>query len=88
MYTSTEDYYLNFWINLKERYQEHHGIVGNVMYDPNTNKTFTMANKDPFWWVYNNSLPIWISALKANIRAGVYFWPGSEVRSSFAVLFP
>nr|KAI8755442.1 bis(5'-adenosyl)-triphosphatase ENPP4-like isoform X1 [Biomphalaria glabrata] len=57
-------------------YPEVHGIVANRMYDPDLNKTFTMANTETYWW--DGGEPIWITAVKENRLVGVYFWPGSE----------
>ncbi|KAH9520355.1 Ectonucleotide pyrophosphatase/phosphodiesterase member 5 [Bulinus truncatus] len=55
---------------------EVHGIVSNKMFDPEFNKTFSMKSTEPFWWQYGE--PIWITAVKAKLKAGVFFWPGSE----------
>ncbi|XP_013081886.2 bis(5'-adenosyl)-triphosphatase ENPP4-like [Biomphalaria glabrata] len=55
---------------------EVHGIISNRFYDPDENKTFSLKNTEPFWW--ENGEPIWITAVKSNLKAGVFFWPGSE----------
>lgn len=60
-------------------YPEHHGIVGNTIYDPEFKQLFTMSNaaaKESRWWW---GQPIWITAEKQGERAGSFFWPGSEV---------
>lgn len=60
-------------------YPEHHGIVGNVIYDPEFRSTFTMSNaqsKQSRWW---GGEPIWVTAEKQGRQADVMFWPGSEV---------
>jgi predicted AlkP superfamily pyrophosphatase or phosphodiesterase len=60
-------------------YPEHHGIVGNTIYDPEFNQVFTMSNaasKESRWW---GGEPIWVTAEKQGKRADVMFWPGSEV---------
>ena len=49
------------------------------MYDTATGKNFTPSNQEEFWWNYNNSLPIWISAAKQGLKVGVYNWAGSTV---------
>lgn len=58
---------------------QHHGIVGNDIYDPQLDASFSMNNKaavqDGRWWWGE---PIWITAEKQRQRAGVYFFPGSE----------
>lgn len=60
-------------------YPEHHGIVGNVIYDPDYRALFTMSNaqsKESRWW---GGEPIWVTAVKQGRQADVMFWPGSEV---------
>lgn len=57
-------------------YEESHGIIGNVMYDPGFNETFTMGTKDPKWW--NGGEPIWVTARKNGKNSAAFFWPGSE----------
>ncbi|MBX9929432.1 MAG: ectonucleotide pyrophosphatase/phosphodiesterase [Gemmatimonadaceae bacterium] len=63
-------------------YPEHHGIVGNVMFDPAIGKRFTLTapdsviRNDPRWW---GGEPIWATAERQGVRAGSFFWPGSEV---------
>ena len=49
------------------------------MYDPESGENFAMNTTDKFWWEYNNSLPILVSAVNQGSKAGVYFWPGSSV---------
>lgn len=57
---------------------EHHGIVANVIRDPELG-TFrtndTLAIWEPRWW---GGEPIWVTAEKQGRRAASYFWPGSE----------
>ncbi|XP_059172781.1 ectonucleotide pyrophosphatase/phosphodiesterase family member 5-like [Physella acuta] len=57
-------------------YSEVHGIVANRMYDPEFNSFFGQSNKESRWW--EGGEPIWITAKKAGLKTGVYFWPGSE----------
>ncbi|CAG5132406.1 unnamed protein product [Candidula unifasciata] len=57
-------------------YSESNGIVGNRMYDPELNSFFTMSTTDSAWW--DKGEPVWITARKAGLKAGTYFWPGSE----------
>jgi len=60
-------------------YPEHHGIVGNTIYDPQFNALFTMSNaasKESRWW---GGQPIWVTAEKQGERAASMFWVGSEV---------
>jgi predicted AlkP superfamily pyrophosphatase or phosphodiesterase len=58
------------------------GIVAGVMFDPRRPDVRFANNEpaqatDPFWW--DGAEPIWISAERAGIHAGVMFWPGLEV---------
>jgi len=55
---------------------ESHGIVANGFYDPSTDGWFTMAKLESHWWAGGE--PIWITAEKQGVRAGCFFWPGSE----------
>ena len=52
------------------------------MFDVDTGKWFRVGKLelDPYWWDYNGTLPIWASAVRQNLKVGVYFWAGSEVR--------
>jgi predicted AlkP superfamily pyrophosphatase or phosphodiesterase len=58
---------------------ENHGIVDNGMYDPGSEQTFSMSNReaveDPFWW---QGEPIWVTAEQQGVVAGTFFFPGSE----------
>ena len=42
-----------------------------------TNRTFTLASKDPEWW--NDGEPMWVTARRDGRASRVFFWPGSEV---------
>ncbi|XP_028985632.1 ectonucleotide pyrophosphatase/phosphodiesterase family member 2 isoform X3 [Betta splendens] len=56
-------------------YPESHGIVGNSMYDPVFDATFTLRSKEKLnhrWW---GGQPIWITALKQGVKAATFFWP-------------
>ncbi|XP_007945582.1 ectonucleotide pyrophosphatase/phosphodiesterase family member 3 [Orycteropus afer afer] len=60
-------------------YPESHGIIDNNMYDVNLNKNFSLSSKekeDPAWW---GGQPIWLTAMYQGLKAGTYFWPGSDV---------
>jgi len=60
-------------------YTEHHGVVGNTMYDPVFDVVFTMRKREEVvngrWW---GGEPIWVTAEKQGQRSATYFWPGSE----------
>ncbi|XP_065102349.1 autotaxin isoform X1 [Paramisgurnus dabryanus] len=56
-------------------YPESHGIVGNSMYDPVFNASFSFRGKEKLnhrWW---GGQPIWITAVKQGVKAGTFFWP-------------
>lgn len=68
----------NHWTLVTGMWPDHHGIVGNVMEDPERpGEIFTMASDDPFWW--NASEPIWVTAERQGVRTATMFWPGSNV---------
>jgi predicted AlkP superfamily pyrophosphatase or phosphodiesterase len=60
-------------------YPEHHGIVGNDMYDPVFDAEFGLSKREEVqnsrWW---GGEPIWITAEKQGQKASATFWPGSE----------
>ncbi|XP_057684361.1 ectonucleotide pyrophosphatase/phosphodiesterase family member 2-like isoform X2 [Corythoichthys intestinalis] len=56
-------------------FPESHGIVGNTMYDPVFNATFTLRSREKLnhrWW---GGQPIWITAKEQGVKAGTFFWP-------------
>ncbi|KAM8998849.1 ectonucleotide pyrophosphatase/phosphodiesterase family member 3 [Sarcophilus harrisii] len=60
-------------------YPESHGIIDNNMYDVYLNKNFSLSSKEilnPKWWY---GQPIWLTAIYQGLKAGTFFWPGSEV---------
>lgn len=69
----------NYYTIATGLYPEHHGIVGNTIYDPEFKQLFTMSNaasKESRWW---GGQPIWVTAEKQGEHAASMFWPGSEV---------
>ncbi|XP_054840582.1 ectonucleotide pyrophosphatase/phosphodiesterase family member 2 isoform X4 [Eublepharis macularius] len=55
-------------------YPESHGIIGNSMYDPVFDATFSLRGREKFnhrWW---GGQPIWITAAKQGVKAGTFFW--------------
>lgn len=60
-------------------YADHHGVVGNTMYDPEFDAWFSLSRKEEVangrWW---GGEPIWVTAVKQGRRTASYFWPGSE----------
>ncbi|XP_008261748.2 ectonucleotide pyrophosphatase/phosphodiesterase family member 3 isoform X1 [Oryctolagus cuniculus] len=60
-------------------YPESHGIIDNSMYDVNLNKNFSLSSEEknqPAWW---QGQPIWLTAMYQGLKAGTFFWPGSDV---------
>lgn len=60
-------------------YEESHGIVGNVMFDPKYNETFDVYNRESKW--FDEGEPIWVTNQRQDTtrRSGVMFWPGDGV---------
>jgi predicted AlkP superfamily pyrophosphatase or phosphodiesterase len=60
-------------------YPGHHGIVANVIHDPQTGRTFRMTDpremRDPMWW---GGEPIWVTAERQGRPTAAMFWVGSE----------
>jgi alkaline phosphatase D len=60
-------------------YPEHHGIVGNVFYDPARKQVYNYrdasAVADGSWY---GGTPLWVLAEQQGMRAACFFWPGSE----------
>ncbi|KAM9563935.1 ectonucleotide pyrophosphatase/phosphodiesterase family member 3 isoform 1-T1 [Guaruba guarouba] len=60
-------------------YPESHGIIDNNMYDVDLNKHFSLSSTEKFnpsWW---KGQPVWLTAMYQNLKAGTFFWPGSDV---------
>ncbi|XP_072527210.1 ectonucleotide pyrophosphatase/phosphodiesterase family member 1-like isoform X2 [Salminus brasiliensis] len=60
-------------------YPESHGIVDNKMYDITRNAMFSLRTEEKFNAFWYQGEPVWITAMKNNMKAGTFFWPGSEV---------
>jgi predicted AlkP superfamily pyrophosphatase or phosphodiesterase len=60
-------------------YPGHHGVVANVIRDPQTGRTFRMTSarevRDPMWW---GGEPIWVTAERQRQATASMFWVGSE----------
>uniref|UniRef100_A0A8C1D9L8 SMB domain-containing protein n=1 Tax=Cyprinus carpio carpio TaxID=630221 RepID=A0A8C1D9L8_CYPCA len=60
-------------------YAESHGLVDNNMYDPVFDASFSLSNSEknnPRWY---QGQPIWNTAMYQGLKAGTFFWPGSDV---------
>uniref|UniRef100_A0A8C8XHB8 glycerophosphocholine cholinephosphodiesterase n=1 Tax=Panthera leo TaxID=9689 RepID=A0A8C8XHB8_PANLE len=73
--------YPNYYTLMTGRHCEVHQMIGNYMWDPNTNKSFDIGvNRDslmPLWW--NGSEPLWVTLTKAKRKVYMYYWPGECV---------
>ncbi|XP_067881145.1 ectonucleotide pyrophosphatase/phosphodiesterase family member 3-like isoform X2 [Heterodontus francisci] len=61
-------------------YSETHGIVDNNMYDYKLDMSFSLSGDEknnPIWW---GGQPLWLTAMHQGLKAGTFFWPGSEVK--------
>jgi predicted AlkP superfamily pyrophosphatase or phosphodiesterase len=60
-------------------YPAHHGIVNNTFVDPASGRPFrisdTLALRESRWF---GGEPLWVTAEKQGVRAGTFFWVGSE----------
>ncbi len=61
-------------------YPDHHGIILNTFYDPETDRWYNKPHERES--VQDGSFyggePIWVTAEKQKIKAATYFWVGSE----------
>ncbi|KAJ8275353.1 hypothetical protein COCON_G00099780 [Conger conger] len=60
-------------------YPESHGIVDNKMYDVEHNASFSLRSEEKFSEKWYQGEPVWITAMRHNLRSGTFFWPGSDV---------
>ncbi len=58
-------------------YPSHHGIIENNIWDFGT--TFSLGKREEVqnsrWWLGE---PVWVTAEKQNLKAGAFFFPGTE----------
>ncbi|CAF0741783.1 unnamed protein product [Brachionus calyciflorus] len=77
----------NHWTLVTGLYEESHGIIQNIMYDPVLNKTFNLGMPETYTkeWFGQNKLtePIWATNQKAgNGRYSAAEWLGSNLEFS------
>uniref|UniRef100_A0AAR2JX72 SMB domain-containing protein n=1 Tax=Pygocentrus nattereri TaxID=42514 RepID=A0AAR2JX72_PYGNA len=60
-------------------YPESHGIVDNKMYDVKRNASFSLKDNEKFNPAWYQGEPVWFTAMKNKLKAGTFFWPGSDV---------
>ncbi|GAB6032703.1 ectonucleotide pyrophosphatase phosphodiesterase [Chamberlinius hualienensis] len=58
-------------------YEESHGIVANIFYDPIINKTFEPKSIESEWWD-TGAVPLWITNQENGGVSGGNMWPGVE----------
>ncbi|MEZ5082418.1 MAG: ectonucleotide pyrophosphatase/phosphodiesterase [Bacteroidales bacterium] len=60
-------------------YPDHHGIVLNSFFDPESNRNFSIMDRETVQdGSFYDGEPIWVTAEKQGIKSGSYFWVGSE----------
>lgn len=70
----------NHYTQVTGLYPENHGLVSNIMYDPEFNERFVIGNgsetvKEGKWY---EGEPIWVTANKNGLKSASYYWVGSE----------
>uniref|UniRef100_UPI0037E83A9F ectonucleotide pyrophosphatase/phosphodiesterase family member 1 n=1 Tax=Semicossyphus pulcher TaxID=241346 RepID=UPI0037E83A9F len=60
-------------------YPESHGIVDNKMYDVTQNTFFSLKTDEKFNPKWYQGEPVWLTAMRHKLKAGTFFWPGSDV---------
>ena len=70
--------FVNFYSLATGLHPKNHGFTSNFPYDRKLGESFSRSkhSEDPNWW---GGEPIWITAEKQGVKAGTYFWVGSEV---------
>ena len=59
---------------------DHHGLVNNSFWDPETDGDYAISSKDArFDPHYYGGEPIWITAQKQGVKCGVVYWVGSDI---------
>ena len=68
---------------------DHHGIIANNFTERKTGRRFSLSNPETkFDGAFYGGEPIWITAQKNGINAGIVYWPGSEVELQGLYLGP
>ncbi|XP_004846055.1 ectonucleotide pyrophosphatase/phosphodiesterase family member 1 isoform X1 [Heterocephalus glaber] len=60
-------------------YPESHGVIDNKMFDPQMNVSFSFKTKEKFNPQWYKGEPMWLTAKYQGLKAGTFFWPGSDV---------
>lgn len=65
-------------------YPQNHGVIANTMYDPVTEKNYSLRDtaeiRDAYW--YKGEM-IWETARRQGVITASYFWPGSEMNIEY-----
>ena len=62
-------------------YPDHHGIVLNSFLDPDTNRYYSIMDRDAVEdGSFYSGEPIWVTAEKQGVISGSFFWVGSEAK--------
>ncbi|XP_048850441.1 venom phosphodiesterase [Brienomyrus brachyistius] len=72
--------YPNHYTIVTGLYPESHGLVENSMYDPVFDASFDLSGtekENPRWYL---GQPIWHTVMNQGLKAGTFFWPGSDVQ--------
>lgn len=60
---------------------DHHGIIANVFVDRATGRKFSLSTPETkFDGYFYGGEPLWVTAQKQGIPAGIVYWPGSDVQ--------
>jgi len=60
-------------------YPDHHGIVLNAFYDPETDRYYSIRDRKTVEdGTFYGGEPIWNTAEKQGVKAGTFFWVGSD----------
>ncbi|MBF4518680.1 alkaline phosphatase family protein [Flavobacterium sp. ANB] len=60
-------------------YPDHHGIINNVFYDAALNESFSLSSNAKNDSRFYGGNPIWNVAEQQGVKAGSFFWPGSDI---------
>ncbi|WP_343696869.1 ectonucleotide pyrophosphatase/phosphodiesterase [Flavobacterium sp.] len=60
-------------------YPDHHGIINNVFYDAALNQSFSLSSNAKNDSRFYGGNPIWNLAEQQGVKAGSFFWPGSDI---------
>ncbi|MEP0860766.1 MAG: alkaline phosphatase family protein [Ignavibacterium sp.] len=65
-------------------YPQNHGVIANTMYDPVTDKLYSLRDtaevRNAYW--YKGEM-IWETARRQGVITASYFWPGSEMNLEY-----